>query len=78
MHTYNELEITEIWPSEFGYYLVAKYSDWCSGYRFFIQRDGRVMGESGSGSWLELSSDLGYCIDAKFKSAVFDAGRLRS
>jgi hypothetical protein len=78
MHTYRELEITEIWPSSSGFYIIASYSDWCSGFCFFIPHEGVVQGRTDDGVWLEVGPEISSCIRSKLQYAVFDSGRLHS
>jgi hypothetical protein len=74
MYTYNlqDIEIIRIAPVKDGIFAYASYSDWTYEYNFFINPDGKVMGKTTSGSWLELSQSVAFLLRQKVNSRLIE------
>ncbi len=65
MYTIGDLEITKLLPSSDGIYAYATYPSWSKRFSFFVKDNGTVMGQSSSGTWLEVSDEMAESITAK-------------
>jgi len=74
MHAFNlqDLEVVEVFASNYGIYVFAKYPQWFHVYNFFIDSQGKVKGKADSGEWLDLTSESGSFIQAKVQSRLLE------
>ena len=70
MFSLSSLNVTKVSPQKDGFFVSARYANWCSEYSFFIAKNGEVKGRASSGEWLELGEQNSSCIQAKLQQVL--------
>jgi hypothetical protein len=64
------LKVTRIFPRQEGIFVYATYDHWTYQYKFLIQSDGVVKGETSRGLWLELEPELSAFVRENVKATL--------
>ena len=70
MYTLQELTFTRVMPRKDGIFAFAKYPQWWTEYGFLLQPDGKVIGKTHDGNWVELTQELSSFVCGKIKAIL--------